>query len=125
MEFHEKIKFENAIKSKIYNEKNLSKKESFDYLLCCDRRSYEFHIDNKVICDRANSFGSYSYPSCYKNVGNNMVVVYYYGPVGYHDINILLLCDECFNKLKKEFDKYQVFKLTKSDMDKIKKHYGK
>ena len=112
------------IKDKLYAGLHLTKKEAMEYMLL-KTKPYLYHINRygyqkELICDRANSFGSYSHPSCFKNEADNLVVIYHACPSdeGWYDIDVLLLCNECLSDLRVGSE-WQSFKLSASDKKRI------
>jgi len=132
MDFKQEMKLKNHIKSKLYKNKKLTKQEAIQYLFNDRRHDYDYHINKPMFagerlylaCDRDSSYGSYSYPSCFHHDADKLVVVYYSDEDSFYDVDILLLCDSCFQQMKNKFDDYSVFTLTASDKNKIYKKTG-
>ena len=89
------------------------------------RRSYEYHVDrfrlgaSTLYCDRSSSFGTYSYPSCFKNDAEYKVTIDH----GESKPEYLILCGECAEGIKEQVRRhgYKMKKqrLTKKDKDNI------
>lgn len=101
------------------------------------RKKYEYHIDDFsfedqhlghcLYCDRANSFGTYSRPSCQKNRAKKRVIIDHEPDMEGIGEEELLLCNDCAKQIRKDAERHgykvTVHTLTKKEIKKIIEHY--